>query len=175
MAKIILYLPGETLKYNQPSDSLWLVFSQKLRNRQHPSQTVTAAILWLPAVALVPHRYSPSQFAYKKTARTSRSPPSTEQWQMLGALPPCPLWILTALNLDTKKLHISTDRPGDVASTLASFRKVPALNIHSETGYTEWGISWFSSVTPSKCRDSNLTLGHDRFLPNQLRIKHPTS
>jgi hypothetical protein len=29
---------------------------------------------------------------------------------------------------------------------------------------------WFSSVPPEECRDSTLTLGHDRFLPNSFQF-----
>jgi hypothetical protein len=33
------------------------------------------------------------------------------------------------------------------------------------TVYPDWGFSCFSSVSPGKCQDSALLLGHDRFLP----------
>jgi hypothetical protein len=48
---------------------------------------------------------------------------------------------------------------------LLRIREVPGSNLGSETGYTDWGFSWFSSVLPSECRDSALKLGYDRFLP----------
>jgi hypothetical protein len=35
-----------------------------------------------------------------------------------------------------------------------------------ETGYTDWGFLWFSSVPSGKCCDSNLKLGHDSLLPH---------
>jgi hypothetical protein len=39
-----------------------------------------------------------------------------------------------------------------------------------ETGYTDWGVSWFHSVSPGECRDSTSKLGHDRFLPNTFQL-----
>jgi hypothetical protein len=39
-----------------------------------------------------------------------------------------------------------------------------------ETSYPDWGISWFSSILPSKCWDSTLKLGQNHFLPNPFQL-----
>jgi hypothetical protein len=43
-------------------------------------------------------------------------------------------------------------------------REVPGLNLGPQTGYPDWGFSWFSSLPPNKCWDSTLKLGHHCFL-----------
>lgn len=37
-----------------------------------------------------------------------------------------------------------------------AFHKVLGSNLNQDTGYPDWGVSWFSSVSPSKCWDSTL-------------------
>jgi hypothetical protein len=49
-------------------------------------------------------------------------------------------------------------------------REVPGVNIGLETGYPNWGFSWFASFPPDECWDSTLKLGHDRFLPNPFQF-----
>jgi hypothetical protein len=42
---------------------------------------------------------------------------------------------------------------------LLRIREIPASNLSPETDYPDRDFSWFSSVPPEKCRDSNLKLG----------------
>jgi hypothetical protein len=49
---------------------------------------------------------------------------------------------------------------------LLHIREVPGSNLNPETDCPDTSITSFSSVPPSKYRDSALKLGHDRFLPN---------
>jgi hypothetical protein len=51
---------------------------------------------------------------------------------------------------------------------LLRIRKVPGLNLGSETGYPDLGFSWFSPVPPGKCWDTSLKLGDDCFLAPPL-------
>jgi hypothetical protein len=39
---------------------------------------------------------------------------------------------------------------------LLPMREVPCSNLGTETGYTDRGFSWFSSVPSGECRDSIL-------------------
>jgi hypothetical protein len=58
-------------------------------------------------------------------------------------------------------------RPGSDADYSPAFSaevKAPA------TGYLDWGISLFSSVSPGECRGSKLKSGHYRFLPNSFHV-----
>jgi hypothetical protein len=43
-----------------------------------------------------------------------------------------------------------------VAAFSLHIREVPILNLGPETGYSDRGFSWFSSVLPGKSRDSAL-------------------
>jgi hypothetical protein len=53
---------------------------------------------------------------------------------------------------------------------LLRFREVPGSNLSSETGYPDWGFSWFCSVPLSECRVSTLQLGHDRSFPYPFKF-----
>jgi hypothetical protein len=53
---------------------------------------------------------------------------------------------------------------------LLCIRDVLGSNLDPETGYHDWGISCFSSVSPGKCRDSTLKLGCNRFLPHSFQF-----
>jgi hypothetical protein len=53
---------------------------------------------------------------------------------------------------------------------LLRVQEVPGSNLDPETGYPDWGFSWFSSVHAGECRGSTLKLGHDRFLPNSIKF-----
>jgi hypothetical protein len=35
--------------------------------------------------------------------------------------------------------------------------EVPGSNLGPETGHSDWGFSWFSSIPPGKCQDSTLS------------------
>jgi hypothetical protein len=41
--------------------------------------------------------------------------------------------------------------------------EVPGSNLSQETGYPDWGFSWFSSVLPGNCRDSTLNQARTAF------------
>jgi hypothetical protein len=49
---------------------------------------------------------------------------------------------------------------------LLRIREVSVSNLGSETGYPDWGLSWYFSVSPGEFRNSTIQLGYDRFLPN---------
>jgi hypothetical protein len=49
-------------------------------------------------------------------------------------------------------------------------REVPGSNLGQQTGYPDWSFSWFPSVSPGKCCNMYLQLGHDRFLPNPFQV-----
>jgi hypothetical protein len=53
---------------------------------------------------------------------------------------------------------------------LLRIREVSDLNLGPETGYLDWGFSWFSSVRPHKCRYSTSKLGHCRFHPHPFQF-----
>jgi hypothetical protein len=53
---------------------------------------------------------------------------------------------------------------------LIRIRNVPGSNLGPETGYTNCGFSWISSVPPVKYKDSTLKLGHERLLPHLLQF-----
>jgi hypothetical protein len=58
---------------------------------------------------------------------------------------------------------------GGLSSTGAGFllriREFPCSDLDQETGYSDWGFSWFSSVPADIWQDSDLQLGHDSHLP----------
>jgi hypothetical protein len=58
-------------------------------------------------------------------------------------------------------------------TVLLSIREDLGLNLSPETGYPDWGVSWFSSVLPGKFRQSTFKLGHDRLLSNSLFTYRP--
>jgi hypothetical protein len=65
-----------------------------------------------------------------------------------------------------KHKYISHDeRRGRVVSTPALYSEYPGSNL-CNCDWLSWCFSWFSSVPLSKCRNSTLKLGHDRFLPS---------
>jgi hypothetical protein len=73
----------------------------------------------------------------------------------------------------TVKLWLIALPPNVVVEWLAlllRIREVPRSNLGPETGYPNWGFSWFSSVPPGECRDRSLKLSHDRFLPNPFQF-----
>jgi hypothetical protein len=49
-------------------------------------------------------------------------------------------------------------------------REVPVSKPGQETGYPDWGVSRFSSVSPDECQDSTSKLGHYRFLSNPFQF-----
>jgi hypothetical protein len=53
---------------------------------------------------------------------------------------------------------------------LFRIREVPGSNLGPDTGYPDWGFSWFSSVLPGICWDNTLKLDHDRFLPHPCQL-----
>jgi hypothetical protein len=66
-------------------------------------------------------------------------------------------WIIFVLTR-TKSL---TAKPNVVVEWLAflfRIREVLGSNIGLETGYPDWGFSWFSSVPPGKCLANTLNL-----------------
>jgi hypothetical protein len=72
--------------------------------------------------------------------------------------------------LSTPSSH-DTEEPNVVVKWLAlmlCIRVIPGSDLSLETGYHHWDFSWFSSVTPGKCRDCPLKLGQDCFLPNSF-------
>jgi hypothetical protein len=48
--------------------------------------------------------------------------------------------------------------------------EVPRSNLSPTTGSPDWGISWRSSVRPSKFRENNLKLGYDHFLKHHFQL-----
>jgi hypothetical protein len=53
---------------------------------------------------------------------------------------------------------------------LLCIQEVPGSNLNPETGYPDWGFSWFSSIPTGECQDSALKLGHDCFLLNPFQF-----
>jgi hypothetical protein len=49
---------------------------------------------------------------------------------------------------------------GRDVNTPAPYWGGPASNLGSQTGWHNWGFSWYSSVPPGECWDSSLKLGH---------------
>jgi hypothetical protein len=49
-------------------------------------------------------------------------------------------------------------------------RELPDSNPGPDTGYPDWGFSWFFSVPPGECPDSTLKFGHDRLLPDPFQF-----
>jgi hypothetical protein len=44
---------------------------------------------------------------------------------------------------------------------LLRIREVTSSNLGSKTGYSDWGVLWFSSLPPYECRVSILKICHD--------------
>jgi hypothetical protein len=80
-------------------------------------------------------------------------------------------WAYCTLTLSSVPNH--TLEPNVVMERLTLYFVSGRLRVRfsaSATGSSDWGFSCFFSVPPSQCRDSNLKLGHDRFLPNPFQF-----
>jgi hypothetical protein len=53
---------------------------------------------------------------------------------------------------------------------LLLIRGFPSSDLGPETGCSDWGFLWFSSILPGECWDSTLKLGHSHFLPNPFQF-----
>jgi hypothetical protein len=53
---------------------------------------------------------------------------------------------------------------------LLRIREVLGSNLGPDIGYTDWGVSWVSSVPPAEFEDRTFKLGHDRFYPNPYQF-----
>jgi hypothetical protein len=58
---------------------------------------------------------------------------------------------------------ISAELPGSGVKIVLRILEVPGSNFSLDTGYPDWRISCFFSVTSGECRNSTLKLGHGRY------------
>jgi hypothetical protein len=58
----------------------------------------------------------------------------------------------------------------ELLTLLLRILEFPGSNLGLDTGYPDWGVSWFSPVPPGNCRDNTLKLVHNRFLRNLLQF-----
>jgi hypothetical protein len=56
----------------------------------------------------------------------------------------------------TINIYPTTERRGRVVNIPASYSGGPGSNLDPETGYPDWGFSWYSSIPPGKFPDSAL-------------------
>jgi hypothetical protein len=64
----------------------------------------------------------------------------------------------TGFSEDWTFINTSQNVVVDLVGLLLRIREVLGTYLGAEIGYTDWGFSWFSWVSPGKFRDSRLTL-----------------
>jgi hypothetical protein len=83
-------------------------------------------------------------------------------------VPLCPPQISHGLTWERTLPSAATNRLSH--GTALYICEVPVSNLGLKTSYPDWGFPWFFSDSPGECRDSTLTLGDDRFLPNPFKF-----
>jgi hypothetical protein len=73
--------------------------------------------------------------------------------------------LLDHILIHFNSVHTLTARRGKAVTLQLHIRELSGSNLRPDIGYSDKGVSWFSSV-----RDSGLKLGHDRFIPNNFQF-----
>jgi hypothetical protein len=80
----------------------------------------------------------------------------------------CPLCCVLGITALARKWHVNV--VVEWLTLRLRIRKVPRSNLGLEIVCLKWRVSWFSLVSPTKCWNSALRLGHDRFLPHPFQF-----